>query len=172
MAKTKSELVFPVYRVPETYPIQYSGTRTFIEGYDGEERTIDDTAIPGNTIGLRRLKLSADGVKLFRLRYKFSMWQALVTHKEGGRGLYIDSSGYTFMYRPSQFITINWFEVSCQVDQGNGTLLYLKGHNVPIKHRRMLEPELTWYAGIASLAGDTILFDLCNEPKPRTKRKV
>ena len=171
MAKTKSDLVFPVYRVPETNPIRYSGARVYVSTEDGE-RTIDDTSVPGDTIGLRRVKLRAVGVKLCRLQYKFSMWQALVAHKEGGKGLYIDSSGYTFMYKPSQLITIDWFEVTCQVDQGNGTLLYLKGHNIPVKYRRILEPELTWFAGIASLAGDIILFDLCNEPKPRTRRKI
>ncbi len=171
MVKTKSDLVFPVYRVPETNPILYEGTRVYTSPEDGE-RTIDDTSVPGDTIGIRRLKLSAGGVKLLRLQYKFSMWQALVARTEGGTGLYIDSSGYTFMYKPSQFITIDWFEVTCQVDQGNGTLLYLKGHNIPVKYRRILEPELTWYAGVASLAGDIILFDLCNEPKPRTRRKI
>ena len=171
MTKTKSDLVFPVYRVPETNPILYDGTRVYTSSEEGEY-TIDDTSVPGDTIGIRRLKLSTVGVKLVRLQYKFSMWQALVAHKKGGKGLYIDSSGYTFMYKPSQSITIDWFEVTCQVDQGNDTLLYLKGHNIPVKYRRILEPELTWYAGIASLAGDIILFDLCNEPKPRTRRKI
>ena len=171
MAKTKSELVFPVYRVPETNPILYEGTRIYVNTEDGEA-TIDDTSVPGNTIGLRRLKLRAEGLKLCRLRYKFSMWQALVANEKGGKGLYIDSMGYTFIYKPSQFITIDWFEIACQVDQGSGVLLYLKGYNIPIKYRRVLDTEQTWYAGIASLAGDTILFDLCNEPKARTRRKI
>jgi len=169
MSKKFTDVEFPIFPITGQYGIEYIGGATYATREGIVPALIDDTSLEGNTLGLRRLQAAEGGLLLLRLPISFSCWKSVIGNKAR---LFIDNSGYTFIYKPSRRMRIKYYKVKTQVTLDNGAIAYIEGSNIPIRLSASLEEGTVWYLGLGFLDGEPVLFDISDEPKKSTWRKV
>jgi hypothetical protein len=121
---THLQIKFPVFRVKKYLKLEKNPLgRTYITGYGGR-KILDDTSLPGDTLGERRLRIKKED--RYKLGERVDKLRQLV--KYPGGTIFVDNNGKLFQYR--------------------------KGHKrFKVESRKILKKEVTDYGTIMTVEG-------------------
>ena len=155
------KLEFPVF-VLHTNNIELIDGLLFID-----KEILDDTNMSGKTLGLRRLQTPMKG--LYNLKYMLEDIPELLQHQ--GK-FYIDSLGFYFEKRKNTKVSLKYHKI-LRVDKKNiVSMLWLKNCPFPFPLKRPLPENASW-AGVLYRQGvPWILYNLSEEQKKDTWRKI
>ena len=154
-------IVFPVF-VLHTDNVEEIDGILFIDN-----QVLDDLNMKGDTLGLRRLQTPMKG--LYQLKYMIQDEVELIKHQ--GK-YYIDNEGYFFEHRKRTKVKLKYHKI-LRVDKKNiVSKLWLKNCPFPFTLKRPLPENASW-AGVLYRQGvPWILYDLQEEKKKETWRKI
>lgn len=103
-----TQIAWPVFRLGEHKPHNVEGLVFYSKEYQDKDnkeeklgfRIIDDKNVSGSNLGLRRLKLQQDGLKLFKIKTAIYFLQDLIKLSKQTTW-WIDSQGTVFQYKKS-----------------------------------------------------------------------
>lgn len=146
---------WPVFKLLDEKPavigtrVLYSRLRLDMETseYATTEKVIDDTSLPGTTLGARRLVLASQGVKLLKIK-KAVYFLSDLTKLAKANSWFIDSSGYVFQYKKSARCKLVCKKITnIHPGKTTGVILELEGIHSRFKAMRSPEPY-EMYAGV------------------------
>lgn len=158
---------WPVFRLMDEKPI-VSGTRVLysrlrLDNDTGKfttiEKVIDDTSVPGATLGARRLVLSSKKIKLLKIKKAVYFLADLVKIAKANTW-FIDSSGYVFQYKKSTRCKLVCKKiVNIHPGKVTGCVLELDGIHSRFKAMRSPEPH-EMYAGVLLHSSGYLLYGI------------
>ena len=173
------EIVYPVYSIIGSAVPSKDGTVTFTysESVDDEEnltysfKVIDDSSIVGETLGLRRLRIQANGDKLQKIGKAIFFLGDLI--KIAKRSSYfIDSTGRVFQYRKSIRAKLHFKRLTNVIPiSTGGALLEIEG--LMQRFKCLFQPRtLELYVGVLELNKTHILYGLYEQPYKSSWRMI
>ena len=155
------KIVFPVF-VLHTNNIELIDGILFIDN-----QIVDDTNMSGDTLGKRRLQTPMKG--LYPLKYMLEDIPEILQHQ--GKH-YIDSVGFYFEKQKRTKVNLKYHKI-LRVEQKNiVSKLWLKNCPFPFPLKRPLPENASW-AGVLYRRGvPWVLYDLQEEQKKDTWRKI
>ena len=142
-----------------------------IELIDGilwiDNQVLDDTNMLGITLGMRRLQSPMRG--LYPLKYMLTD-EAEILHHQGK--FYIDSSGFFFTKSKTTITQLKYYKIMRVEKKTIASRLWLKDCPFPFPLKRPLPENASW-AGVLHRDGiPWIIYDLSEEKKKDTWRKI
>ena len=142
-----------------------------IELIDGilfiDREILDDTNMTGKTLGLRRLQSPMKG--LYPLKYMLEEVSELLQHQ--GKH-YIDSVGFVFTKQKTTRVELKYQKILRVEKKNIVSMLWLKNCPFPFPLKRPLPKNASW-AGVLYRQGfPWALYDLAEEKKKDTWRKI
>lgn len=174
-----SEIHWPVFRLGEHKPVEDSGVIFYSKEYEDLEtnersigfRVVDDKAVEGDTLGLRRLKLKSEGIRLFHIKRAVYFIGDLVKLAKSTTW-FIDSSGKTFQYRKSTTAKLSCHKIRKILPlPGMGVSVEIEGIGSRFKSMYRPYPDEI-YAGILHWGIGYILYGFYSEPFSPSYRRV
>lgn len=171
---------WPVFRLGEHKPHCSDGVVFYSKEYADLEtgelsqglRVVDDRAVQGATLGLRRLRLKLDeGVKLFPIRIALYYLQDLIKVAKQTTW-FIDSHGEVFQYRKSTRAKLTFHKIKKVLPlEGMGCIIEVQG--IPQRFKCMFhpKPEQT-YAGVLRWGLGYLIYGFYYEQLKPSYRKV
>ena len=168
------EIVFPVFLLPRNYDYFYRDSKLIAQSKESqEEYTVDNKNLSPPTLGGRRLRMSKEGLfNLARAKMISSIEMFLKTVK--GETRVIDNAGNYFKYVKTTVVPLTYHRViSERWVEGRGVYVELVGvaceHKLPWDTKGMIGK----YVGMLHIYKDVLIpYELSDEPKDRTRRKV
>lgn len=131
------------------------------------DRIVDDTNMPGDTLGLRRIQTHTaleDLVPIYRAVYNPA---GLI--KQGSKS-YIDSSGTPFFYKKTKYFQLKYYRIKDVERKGTHSIMRLYQVKKSFKLIRPPEPDRIW-AGVLHIKGfPWILLDFSTIQKPTCRK--
>jgi len=159
--KSIPKVKFPVFILPRDGWYSRDGI-LFLESF-----IIDDTNMPGNSLGLRRLQTPHEN--LLPIKRSVNDLPALLKQKSK---FFIDSSGAVFSYEKTIYCSLKYYRIKEIVKQETSSLLKIQGINSPFIIIRPPEPDRYW-VGILHLGTlPWMIYEYSRHKKPDTRRKV
>lgn len=174
-----SEIRWPVFKLGERQPQQESGLVYYYTHYVDELncesatiRVVDDTSVPGATLGLRRLQLkTGPKVTLFPIRTAIYFLADLVKLAKS-TSWFVDNSGRVFHYEKSVRAKLTTKRIK-QVLPASGLGCVFELQGVPSRFKAMRRPqEHELYARVLQLGMGFIFYGFCDAHKPDSWRMV
>lgn len=168
-----TEIVWPVYKLAQERP----NVEECLVFYHKKSKAgdvilvIDDISVRGATLARRRLKLSADGVKLYPItKAVFYLGDFIKLAKPNQ--WFIDSTGKFFSYTKTKSVPLIFREILSVEKQVGSSLLEIEG--IHGKHKCLYAPtDIQKYAGLLKLGPHTyVLYGLFPELHKDTTRKI
>ena len=154
-------LEFPLF-VVHTDNVELIDGILWVEG-----QVLDDTNMKGNTIGIRRLKSPMNG--MYPLKYMVDDIPSLLKHQ--GKH-YIDNSGFFFTKEKKHKVGLKYHKILRVEKKTIASVLWIKDCPFPFTLKRPLPENASW-AGVLYKEGiPWILYDISEEKKKDTWRKV
>ena len=123
------------------------------------EKVIDDTSVPGATIGARRIVLANQDVKLLKIKKAVYFLSDLVKLAKAN-SWFIDSSGYHFQYKKSKRCKLVCKKITNILPgKTTGVVLELEGIHSRFKAMRSPEPY-EMYAGVLLHSSGYLLYGI------------
>lgn len=173
------EITFPVYRLKNEEPTR-DGTLLYYHSASIKDKDellsnttyIDDTSVQCSTLGMRRLVLKNNGVKLHSIRVGLMQVKDLV--KSGKSSYwYIDSTGKLFQYIRTRREKLFCAKVQQILPIPNSTGCVVVVENIPTRFKLAYRPATDEiYAGILTFYGGYLLYSMYKDPFRQTYRKV
>lgn len=161
------EISYPVFKLGKDLPtilpsgrVQYS----FQYRLDDESNVystlvVDDRSLPGKTLGVRRLSLSASGITLYNLSTAIYFLSDLLKIA-AGKMLFIDSSGNIFSFKKSKRVPLVFRKITNIIPINTGGAI-IEADGVPGRFKTMFMPsEPVTQAGFLKLGLAYILYGL------------
>lgn len=161
--KDLDKIQFPVYPIGDG----------LIEAADGlvflDQQLLDDTNMPGITLGQRRLQTHTDLTKLTRLSKAIENKAGLL--KQAGNKRYIDNGGNIFVYQKTKFTKLKYHKIKSLDLRTTKTILRVEGVNRPFSLIRPPMPEMCWVGIIyqGNFPWLVYKFSECDRPETRVK---
>lgn len=173
------EISWPVYRLGRTNPELIDGVWMVVKEYiiaeTGETifkyRIIDDKSVEGDTLGVRRLNMVADGVRLFPIR-RATYFLVDVIRGSLPEHWFVDNSGKVFKYTKKAVVPLVCKEIVKIMPNTNniGSIIEVKGLSQRFK---IAESKIhQQYAGLLVWGRGHLLYNLYDEPFKKTTRYV
>tara|TARA_B100001059_G_scaffold143358_1_gene143361 strand:+ start:869 stop:1363 length:495 start_codon:yes stop_codon:yes gene_type:complete len=155
------DLKFPVFQIPSDN-WSYSDGLLFID-----DLLVDDTNMPGDTLGIRRLQTPF--TELLPLRRSLISHIGLLKQKKKN---FIDSRGVPFTYEKTAFCKLKYYKIRRVDRKGTASLLWVHHVTTSFTIPRPPEDGRNW-AGILHV-GDTpwMLYEYSKTKLKDTRRKV
>lgn len=172
------EIVFPVFRLSEEKPITEDGVSLYMshkETPEGESivkvRVVDDPKLPQPTLGLRRAKLAAEKVELFRISKAIFFLGDLIKLAKTTTW-FIDNSGRIFNYRKTKRAKLSFHKLHNVIKiPSGGAIVEVEGMHTRFKC--LFAPDIdTRYAGILTTGMGHILYGFYSEKLHDTYRMI
>ena len=172
------EIVFPVFRLSENEPAQQDGVSFYLshkETSDGEQivkiRIIDDTTIVGANLGLRRARLAADNVDLFRISKAIFFLGDLVKLAKA-HTWFIDNTGKIFNYKKHRRAKLSFHKITNVIRIPSGGAL-IEVDSISSRFKCLFPPDVeTRYAGILTIGMMHILYGFYPDKHQDTFRMI
>ena len=161
--KKVNSIKFPSFILPSNNITKEDGL-VFVNG-----RIIDDTNMPNDTLGMRRL-ISPFSAQMYPL--KRAAFELLAILKNTGKTTYIDYTGDIFTYVKMKWVKLRCIPIERSYKRGNYTILKLEGINNVFEVPRppLLEQN---YARVLYLNNHPwMLYDYKIDPEKTTKRLI
>lgn len=174
-----SEIHWPVFKLGERQPHQESGLVYYYTHYVDELncetatiRVVDDTSVPGSTLGLRRLQLKTDPkVTLFPVRTAIYFLADLVKLAKS-TSWFVDNSGRVFNYEKTTRAKLTTKRIK-QVLPASGLGCVFELQGLPHRFKAMRRPdEHELYARVLQLGMAHIFYGFCDTQKPDSWRMI
>lgn len=167
----KNELLdfkFPVFKLREHLDYKELDGVMYIKNTENEWKVLDNKNLAGNTLAARRI--SIDTNKRYPLdRAIFTYAQLLRHHTPKDR--YIDANGKCFKYKKTKIVPLKYREIiDVNYLDGYGMALTVKGMDNPIPVPA--GSPIEGYVGLLEFADGYILYELSDEKKDATWRKI
>ena len=155
------KIIFPVF-VLHTDNIELIDGILFIDN-----QILDDTNMSGDTLGKRRLQTPMKG--LYNLKYMVEDISELIQHQ--GK-YYIDNVGFFFEKIKRTKVNLKYHKILRVEKKNIVSMLWIKNCPFPFPLKRPLPENASW-AGILYRQGvPWLLYDLAEEQKKDTWRKI
>ena len=155
------KIIFPVF-VLHTDNIELIDGILFIDN-----QILDDTNMSGDTLGKRRLQTPMKG--LYNLKYMVEDISELIQHQ--GK-YYIDNVGFFFEKIKRTKVNLKYHKILRVEKKNIVSMLWIKNCPFPFPLKRPLPENASW-AGVLYRQGvPWILYDLQEEKKKETWRKI
>lgn len=175
-----STINWPVFKLGEHRPHCEDGvvfySKEYVDLQTGEVRqglrVVDDKSIPGNSLGMRRLKLKfQEEVKLFPIRTAVYYLQDLIKLAKQ-TSWFIDSQGAVFQYRKSTRAKLTFHKIKKILPvEGMGCIIEVEG--IPQRFKCLYHPKPEQaYAGVLRWGLGYILYGFYHEQLKPSYRKV
>ena len=175
-----SEIVWPVYRLGEHKPICEGGlvyySKEYVDKHSGESRVslrlVDDTSIPGDTLGMRRLKLKFNTTQNIFIIKSAVYFIADLIKLAKQTTWFIDNSGRVFQYKKTTRAKLTAHKITKVLPlEGMGAIVELQGLHQRFKCMYSPKPEQL-YAGVLRWGLGYVLYGFYVEPFKPTHRAV
>lgn len=168
-----------MYQIPgSNIPTSESGVLfTYSEEREEDEdlkftfRVLDDKNMKGDSLGVRRLHVMANGQRLHRLGKAIFFLGDLI--KIAKRNTYfIDTNGRIFQYKKSQRAKLHFKKLTQIIPiPTGGAILEVEG--IPSRFKCLLQPKtLELYAGVLEMGMSHILYGIYEQPYKSSWRMV
>jgi hypothetical protein len=155
------KIIFPVF-VLHTDNIELIDGILFIDN-----QILDDTNMSGDTLGKRRLQTPMKG--LYNLKYMVEDISELIQHQ--GK-YYIDNVGFFFEKIKRTKVNLKYHKILRVEKKNIVSMLWIKNCPFPFPLKRPLPENASW-AGVLYRQGvPWLLYDLAEEQKKDTWRKI
>lgn len=169
---------FPVYFLGERKPEQENGVTFYFYGKHHVDRdteyqiqVIDDKNIPGESLGVRRMKLANAKQPLYKLKRAIFFLGDLIKLTKGGTW-YIDSNGQTFEYRKTARCQLIFRPISSILPIKTGGSI-VEVAQVNSRFKTLLAPTgREKWAGLLRVGNGYILYGLYEDRLEDTYRMV
>lgn len=152
------QIVFPVYLLPSDD--WYTLDRVLWT----EGKVLDDTNMPGKTLGIRRFQTP---LPLYPLRKCVNDYTGLIKQRTK---FFIDSKGVPFIYVRTKFVKLKYVKIDKLDRREVATIVHTKVGKYPVP--RPPHPDMKW-AGILFLHGfPWKLYEFSEEEKKDRNKKV
>jgi hypothetical protein len=132
---------------------------------------VDDKNIEGDTLGLRRVSLLRDGVRMRRLS-KAIFFLGDMIKLATSKTWFIDNNGMVFNYKKTQSAKLNFKRISKVIPiSTGGALLELEGSTARYKSLYAPTPQEK-YAGILTIGAMSILYGVYDTKYDNTTRRI
>lgn len=175
-----SAISFPVYRLGTSKPIEEDGILYYSKEYvniDSMEtrasfRIVDDKSVPGDNLGLRRLKIRADNPKLmFPIRTAFYFLGDLIKNAKPNVW-YIDTTGKPFQYKKTTRAKLTCHKIE-QVLPVNGLGAVIAVEGMTQRFKCLYSPTKEQrFVGLLNLGMGRILYGFYDEYFSSSSRAV
>lgn len=172
------EISYPVFKLKNDRPIVENGVVLYITSkIDSDDNEIinhyivDDTNVPGDTLGRRRLKLKTEGVKLFRLNKAIFFIGDLVK-VANSKTWFIDNNGKIFNYKKETRAKLSFHKIIkvFHIPSG-GVIVEVEG--IATRFKAMNPPNVDCrFAGILHSSKSLILYGFYDKKYKETWRGV
>lgn len=159
--KTVSKLEFPVFKLPKGVLAKEDGL-LFLNGI-----LIDDTNMPGITLGERRLQTPQKD--LLPLKQSLDSHVGLIKQSPS---TYLDRFGLPFIYKKTIFCKLKYHKIKKIEKKTIISLLWVKNINFPFSVPRPPNPGYTWAGVLYHREFPWLLYDYAEEYLKNAKRKV
>jgi hypothetical protein len=174
-----SEIHFPVFKLGKQRPITEAGQAYYETNYIDTEtaslstvrRIVDDTGAPGSSLGLRRLNLKSQGVRLYKLGYAIYFLQDLIKMTVAS-AWYIDTTGKIFEYKKTKLCKLECFKIKDVLfNESGAAIVSVVGMGTRFKSLYPPSPDSRW-VGLLKLPDGYVLYGFYNSPFKPSRRKV
>jgi hypothetical protein len=159
--KTLHNIQFPVFLLYSN-EWEYADGLLFVEG-----QVIDDTNMPGSTMGIRRLQTPQPDL--------YPLKKAIQNHNgilKQTTKCFIDNNGKPFIYQKTKFADLKYLKIIEVIRKDTASLIRVKGCTSPFTVPRPPLHGMQW-AGILHLHGlPWMLYEYSEEKLKDTRRKV
>ena len=175
-----SEIAWPVYRLGEHKPTCEGGlvyySKEYVDKDSGESRVglriVDDISIPGDTLGMRRLKLKfSSSQNIFTIKTAVYFIADLIKLAKQTTW-FIDNTGRVFQYKKTTRAKLTCHKITKVLPlDGMGAIVELQGLHQRFKCMYAPKPE-QYYAGVLRWGLGYVLYGFYVEPFKPTHRAV
>ena len=159
--KTINKVRFPVYVMP-SYNWDKQDGLLFLEG-----QIIDDSNMPGDTLGIRRIQTSHKN--LFPLRHQVDNFRGLL---KCGKNTFVDTNGTPFIYEKSEFCSLKYYKIKSVQQKEIASVITLQNVKTRFVVPRPPAPEMQ-YAGVLHYGRvPWVLYEYSETLLKDTRRKV
>lgn len=160
--KQLNRIKFPVYVLPNSNWSRSDGLLYL------DDKLLDDTNMPGETLGVRRLQSPMKG--FFPLKKKIDSFIGLLKQDTN---TFIDSNGVPFIYEKTKMCSLKYHKIQKVDKKEVASVLWLKGVKAPFIIPRPPGPDMQ-YAGVLYLEKRIpwLLYEYSPIFKENTLRKV
>lgn len=161
------DIEFPVFAIGSYEKLWEENLILYLKsGYDIIYK-VDNKNLAGDTVGKRRLRIPKNERYNFRGTF-FTIYQMI----NSGKKVFIDNRGKVFRYNKSTKVDLIYREIKkIKRVEDEGYLIYANKVPVPIKVPVILF-ERQKYIGLLNYKGSYILYELTDEQKADTWRKI
>ena len=175
---TINSLVFPVYYIGKNKPNIQEGLSYFAYGKDtkysdAEYRivVVDDNSCEGDTLAIRRLRLSAKGVALHKLRLSVFFLADLIKLGKPGRW-FIDSTGRVFEYTKTSLVPLVYKRIKQILpNKHGGSIILVEGLSTRFKTLFSVDQRYK-YVGLLKIGLGFIYYGVYEEKPQDSYRKI
>ena len=132
-----------------------------------DNQILDDRNMKGKTLGIRRLQTPMKG--LYPLKYMIEDEAEMIKHQ--GK-YYIDSNGYFIQKNKTTKVKLKYHKILRVEKKNIVSMLWIKNCPFPFPLKRPLPENASWAGVLYRHACPWILYDLTEEKKKDTWRKV
>lgn len=172
------EIVYPIFKLGPHKPETSDGVTFYLYRYaseDGETvdklKIVDDLNIDKETLALRRLKLKADEVDLFKISKAVYFLGDLIKISNPNTW-FIDSNGKIFKYLKTTKAELRFHKIKNVIPIKSGGAI-IEVENISTRFKALYTPEsANRYAGILHHNKSLILYGFYDKEYPKTWRKI
>lgn len=170
------ELSYPVYKLPDKPNVDDGVIYYYSEQEKGDVTIsklliVDDIGVEGDTLAARRLRILADGTKVYKLSNAIFFLGDLIklatpqTH-------FIDSNGKLFVYKKTTSVKLKFYKIKKVIPiPTGGAIIEVEG--IPARFKVLTMPsDDTRCAGILHSGMSSILYGLYNYVPEDTRRMI
>jgi hypothetical protein len=159
--KDLPKIKFPVYILPSS-DWYYADGVLFLE-----QQVLDETNMPGKTLGIRRVQCGRRD--LFPLRKAITSLPDLIKCKHK---YFIDSRGYAFIYQKTQNVKLKSYRIKRIDAKDVASILWLEGVPFPFTIERPPLPEYKWARLLHMGDAPWLIYDYATLEVKSTYRRV
>ena len=159
--KTIDKIDFPVYKLSSFEWELVDGLLML------NEKILDDTNMPGETLGIRRLQTPHK--PLYRLSRAVDSIVGIIKQE---KRTFIDSKGRPFIYKKTMYCHLKYYKIREIERKEVASVLWLHGVSTGFTIPRPPNPRFSW-AGVLHFKQDPwLLYDYAEEKLKESRRKV
>ena len=172
------ELAYPIFKLGLNKPETIDGVTFYLYQYvsDDQEQTsklkiVDDQNIEKDTLSLRRLKLKADNVDLFKISKAIYFLGDLIKLSTP-HTWFIDSKGLIFKYIKTTKAELSFHKITQIIPIKTGGAI-IEVENINTRFKALYTPEsANRYAGILKYGKSLILYGFYSQAHSNTWRRI
>lgn len=158
---------FPIFIIGSHKRIWRENNILYLESQSDIIYKLDNKNLPGDTLAKRRFRIDK------KERYNFvATYFTIAQLIKSGKKLFLDNTGKLTHYRKDRRVNLIYREIiSKKPIEGKGYLVKIKGISTAFTISSLVLQNYK-YIGLLSINGGYLIYELCDERKPDTWRKI